>query len=72
MSDDRTIPTPAPGDRPSFTILVDGNSTRACLCLAVQMDGREVTTVEGLRAASDLSLRRRSNGWQPPVPGESN
>jgi aerobic-type carbon monoxide dehydrogenase small subunit (CoxS/CutS family) len=30
------------------TVLVDGVATRSCLTLAVQADGREVTTVEGL------------------------
>ena len=30
------------------TILLDGRSARACLMLAVQADGHDVTTVEGL------------------------
>ncbi|MGY1855810.1 (2Fe-2S)-binding protein [Modestobacter sp. SYSU DS0290] len=30
------------------TVLVDGEPTRSCLVLAVQIDGHEVTTVEGL------------------------
>jgi aerobic carbon-monoxide dehydrogenase small subunit len=30
------------------TVLVDGRSARACLLLAVQADGRDVRTVEGL------------------------
>ena len=30
------------------TVLVDGQSVRGCLMLAVQADGAEVTTVEGL------------------------
>jgi aerobic-type carbon monoxide dehydrogenase small subunit (CoxS/CutS family) len=30
------------------TILVDGRSTRSCLMLAVQAEGHELTTVEGL------------------------
>ena len=30
------------------TVLLDGRSARACLLLAVQADGREVRTVEGL------------------------
>jgi len=34
------------------TVLVDGRSTRACLMLAVQANGREVTTVEGLAPAN--------------------
>jgi len=37
------------------TILFDGHSARACLMLAVQTDGHEVTTVEGL-AAPDGTL----------------
>ena len=32
------------------TVLVDGQSTRACLAFAVQADGHSVTTVEGLSA----------------------
>jgi carbon-monoxide dehydrogenase small subunit len=32
----------------SCTVLVDGEPTRSCLVLAVQVDGRAVTTVEGL------------------------
>ena len=31
------------------TVLIDGRSARSCLTLAVQVDGGEVTTVEGLR-----------------------
>jgi carbon-monoxide dehydrogenase small subunit len=30
------------------TVLVDGDAVRSCLMLAVQANGREVTTVEGL------------------------
>jgi aerobic carbon-monoxide dehydrogenase small subunit len=30
------------------TVLVDGRAVRSCLLLAVQADGRDVTTVEGL------------------------
>jgi aerobic-type carbon monoxide dehydrogenase small subunit (CoxS/CutS family) len=32
------------------TVLLDGEPVRSCLLLAVQADGREVTTVEGLAA----------------------
>ncbi|MBI4984053.1 MAG: (2Fe-2S)-binding protein [Rhodocyclales bacterium] len=31
------------------TILIDGRSARSCLTLAVQADGAQITTVEGLR-----------------------
>jgi aerobic-type carbon monoxide dehydrogenase small subunit (CoxS/CutS family) len=33
------------------TVLVDGRSTRSCLMLAVQVQGRAVTTIEGLAQA---------------------
>ncbi len=33
------------------TVLIDGVATRSCLTLAVQAEGREVTTVESLAAA---------------------
>jgi aerobic carbon-monoxide dehydrogenase small subunit len=36
------------------TILLDGEPMRSCLILAVQADGREVTTVEGLADANGL------------------
>ena len=35
------------------TVLVDGLSARSCLMLAVQADGCEIKTVEGLAAGSD-------------------
>jgi carbon-monoxide dehydrogenase small subunit len=37
------------------TVLVDGQSARACLMLAVQAAGREVTTVEGLAVGGALN-----------------
>ncbi len=36
------------------TVLVDGESVRSCLMLAVQAAGREVRTVEGLGTADDM------------------
>src|ERR1700743_2351264 len=38
----------------SCTVLVDGRAIKSCTMLAVQADGREVTTVEGLATASEL------------------
>ena len=35
------------------TILFDGRSARSCLMLAVQADGHEITTVEGIVPSSD-------------------
>lgn len=37
------------------TVLVDGERILSCLTLAVQMDGRSVTTIEGLGSADDPS-----------------
>jgi aerobic carbon-monoxide dehydrogenase small subunit len=34
------------------TVLLDGESVKACTLLAVQADGHEVTTIEGLAATS--------------------
>lgn len=36
------------------TVLVDGERVLACLTLAVQVEGREVTTIEGLAGADAL------------------
>jgi len=36
------------------TVLVDGQTARSCLMLAVQADGAEVTTVEGLSPDGEL------------------
>lgn len=36
------------GDCGSCTVLLDGRSVRSCLILAVETDGREITTVEGI------------------------
>ena len=39
----------------SCTIVMDGRSAKSCTFLAVQADGREVTTIEGLAEGSELS-----------------
>lgn len=36
------------------SVLVDGEVVKSCLCLAVQMNGRELTTVEGLGSPAAL------------------
>jgi carbon-monoxide dehydrogenase small subunit len=36
------------------TVLVDGSATKSCTMLAVQTDGHEVRTVEGMAQASEL------------------
>jgi aerobic-type carbon monoxide dehydrogenase small subunit (CoxS/CutS family) len=42
------------------TVLVDGHTARACLLLAVQLEGAEVTTVEGLTPPDGLSALQES------------
>jgi aerobic-type carbon monoxide dehydrogenase small subunit (CoxS/CutS family) len=42
------------------TVLVDGEAVRSCLMLAVQADGRQVTTVEGLGGDEALSRLQRA------------
>ena len=42
------------------TVLVDGRTARACLLLAVQLEGAEVTTVEGLTPPDGLSALQES------------
>ena len=39
------------------TVLVDGDPVRSCLMLAVQVDGHEVTTVEGLARTTTGAAR---------------
>ena len=44
------------GDCGSCTVLIDGRTVRSCLVLAVETEGHEITTVEGIGAdrLSDL------------------
>ena len=36
------------------TVLIDGSAARSCITLAVQVDGAEIRTLEGLSAGGDL------------------
>jgi len=42
------------------TVLVGGDRINACLALAVQMEGREITTIEGLGTAAALHPLQRA------------
>jgi aerobic-type carbon monoxide dehydrogenase small subunit (CoxS/CutS family) len=42
------------------TVLVDGRSTRSCLVFAVQVNGCDVTTVEGLTPDGKLSVLQQA------------
>src|SRR5947207_13684277 len=44
------------GECAACTILVDGKLVKSCLHFAVQADGREVTTVEGLPKGRESSV----------------
>lgn len=43
------------GDCGACTILVDGESRLSCLMLAAQLEGRDVTTIEGFSQGTSLS-----------------
>jgi aerobic-type carbon monoxide dehydrogenase small subunit (CoxS/CutS family) len=42
------------------TIIVDGRAVRACLMLAVQANGAEIETVEGLGTTESLSVLQKA------------
>jgi len=42
------------------TVLVDGQAVKSCTMLAVQADGREVTTIEGMAANGELHPIQRA------------
>lgn len=42
------------GDCGSCTILLDGQPVKSCLILAVEADGKEIQTIEGLREGEKL------------------
>jgi aerobic-type carbon monoxide dehydrogenase small subunit (CoxS/CutS family) len=42
------------------TIILNGNSVRSCLCFAVQADGCEIETVEGLGTVDNLNPLQES------------
>ena len=42
------------------TVIVDGEAVRSCLTLALQVQGREVTTVEGLSSGDELAPLQRA------------
>ncbi len=41
------------GDCGACTVLVDGRTVSSCLTLALEVDGKEVTTIEGLAPSGD-------------------
>ncbi len=55
------------GDCGACTVLLDGDVVRSCLVLAVEADGREITTVEALSMEGPNDVQReliRNNAFQ--------
>jgi carbon-monoxide dehydrogenase small subunit len=48
------------GECGACTVLVDGEPTNSCMMLAVEADGREIMTVEGLAPEGQLSPIQRA------------
>ncbi len=48
------------GECGACTILVDGKAVNACLMFAVDCDGRELTTIEGVQTADGMSALQRA------------
>ena len=47
------------GDCGACTVLLDGRSVRSCLVLAVEVDGKAVTTVEGIEGDGLTALQQK-------------
>ncbi len=55
------------GDCGSCTILMDGRTVRSCLVLAIEVDGHEITTVEGISYEGISELQKlflQNNSFQ--------
>jgi xanthine dehydrogenase YagT iron-sulfur-binding subunit len=48
------------GECGACTVLIDGKSRYACMTLAADVDGHDVTTVEGLMQGEELGLTQRA------------
>ena len=42
------------------TVLMDGKALKSCTCLAVQAEGSEITTIEGLNETDELNITQQS------------
>jgi len=48
------------GECGACTVLVDGDAVNSCLMMAVQVDGRDVTTIEGLATEEGLDVMQQA------------
>ena len=48
------------GECGTCTVLVDGEPVNSCLALAVELDGKEITTIEGLSSNGKLTPLQRA------------
>lgn len=48
------------GDCGLCTVLIDGTPTKSCLVLAAEVDGKEITTIEGLMKGEELNRVQRA------------
>lgn len=48
------------GDCGLCTVLIDGTPTKSCLVLAAEVDGKEITTIEGLVKGEELTPLQRA------------
>ena len=52
------------GDCGACTVLLDGAPVKSCMILAVECEGREITTIEGLRDHPVQAAFRAEHGFQ--------
>ena len=50
----------AEGECGACTVLLDGEAVHSCLTAAIQLEGREVTTIEGLAASGELDALQKA------------
>lgn len=48
------------GDCGSCTVMIDGKTVRSCLVLALEIEGENITTLEGLMADGNLTALQKS------------